>query len=269
MEAVFHPSIQTPYLSAMKPLLFFVAIATVWTASSPISTAQTPDATPLFRQIEAKSNAITYESGRVTMSIIDARNRARVREIDSWSHTNGSDSKVLVRFQAPADVKGTALLTLKEGGKDAQKLYLPSVGRIQTIGAAQLSDRFMGSDFLFDDLRPVSYADFRFVTKESSPTRWLVRGTPTTSRTFAYADYVVDPVRLLLLEATYYNAQGKATRKLTVEQIKEVRPGIFRGDLLVMRDLVANRRTELKWSNRVVDKTIPASMFTERELTRF
>ncbi len=269
MEAVFQGFIQSPYLPLMKPHLFFFAITAVWMASSTLLTVQTPDATSLFRQIEAKSNAIAYESGRVTMSIFDARNRARIREIDSWSHTNGSDSKVLVRFQAPADVKGTALLTLSQNGSDSQKLYLPSVGRIQTIGAAQLSDRFMGSDFLFDDLRPVSYSEFTFVTKESSATRWLVRGTPSTSRTFAYADYVVDPVRLLLLEATYYNAQGKATRKLTVEDIKEVRPGIFRGNLLVMRDLVANRRTELKWTNRVVDKTIPASMFTERELTRF
>jgi hypothetical protein len=269
MEAVFQGSTQSPYLSLMKNLVSIVSSILIWTACASFSVAQTPDATSLFRQIEAKSNAIAYESGRVTMSIIDARNRARIREIDSWSHTNGSDSKVLVRFQAPADVKGTALLTLKERGKDVQKLYLPSVGRIQTIGAAQLSDRFMGSDFLFDDLRPVSYADFTFVTKESSASRWLVRGTPSSARTFAYADYVVDPVRLVLLEATYYNAQGKATRKLTVDQIKEVRPGIFRGDLLIMRDLVANRRTELRWSNRVVDKTIPASMFTERELTRF
>jgi hypothetical protein len=269
MEAVFQGSTQSPYLPPMKtPSVFFTCIA-IWMACAPLSFAQTPDATSLFRQIEAKSNAIAYESGRVTMSIFDARNRARIREIDSWSHTNGSDSKVFVRFQAPADVKGTALLTLKVGGNDSQKLYLPSVGRIQTIGAAQLSDRFMGSDFLFDDLRPVSYADFTFVTKESSASRWLVRGTPSSARTFAYADYVVDPVRLVLLEATYYNAQGRATRKLTVEQIKEVRPGIFRGDLLIMRDLVANRRTELRWSNRVVDKTIPASMFTERELTRF
>ncbi len=269
MEAVFHGSIQNPYLADMNPsqkiFLFFL----LWMAYTPVSKAQSSDAAALFRQIEAKSNAIANESGRVTMSIFDARNRARVREIDSWTQTNGSDSKVMVRFQAPADVKGTALLTLSQGGKDVQKLYLPSVGRIQTIGAAQLSDRFMGSDFLFDDLRPVSYADFTFETKEKSATRWLVRGTPTAARTFAYADYVVDPVRLLLLEAPYYNAQGKATRKLTVEQIKEVRPGIFRGDLLIMRDLVANRRTELRWSNRVVDKTIPASMFTERELTRF
>ena len=80
---------------------------------------------------------------------------------------------------------------------------------------------------------------------------------------------ILREMRLLLLEATYYNAQGKATRKLTVEDIKEARPGIFRGNLLIMRDLVANRRTELRWSNRVVDKPIPASMFTERELTRF
>lgn len=269
MEAVFQGFTQSPYFAVMKNRVSIVSSILVWMACAPLSSAQTPDATPLFRQIEAKSNAIAYESGRVTMSIFDARNRARVREIDSWSHTNGSDSKVLVRFQAPADVKGTALLTLKEGDGDSQKLYLPSVGRIQTIGAAQLSDRFMGSDFLFDDLRPVSYAEFTFVTKETSASRWLVRGTPTVARTFAFVDYVVDPVRLVLLEATYFNAQGKATRKLTVDEIKEVRPGIFRGNLLVMRDLIANRRTELRWSNRVVDKTIPASMFTERELTRF
>ncbi len=253
-------------MKSFRTPLFFLMVLLASTSSL---SAQDADATRLFKDIESKSNAITYESGRVVMTIFDARGRSRVREIDSWSYTKASESKVLVRFQSPADVKGTALLTLQEGGRDSQKLYLPSVGRIQTVGSAQLSDRFMGSDFLFDDLRPVSYADFKFETKEKSATRWLVRGTPSTSRTFSYADYVVDPVRLVLLEATYYNAQGKATRKLTVSEFKEVVSGVWRGNTLVMQDLIANRRTELKWSNRVVDKTIPASMFTERELTRF
>ncbi len=242
-------------------------LSSVFLATSLIG--QDADADRLFSEIERRSNAIKYESGQVKMSIFDARGRSRVRDIDSWSFNEGDVSKVLVRFQSPADVRGTALLTLQDGNQDSQKLYLPAIGRIQTIGAAQLSDRFMGSDFLFDDFRPVDFSDFKFQVLSKSPDKWTVRGTPASERTFSYAEYVVDPVRYVMLEAVYYNAAGKATRKLTVTDIQEVMSGIWRGNLLEMRDLLTNRRTELLWKNRVFDKTIPASTFTERELTRF
>lgn len=239
--------------------------------SAPVQPASPDIRSPeaLFAELERRATAIRFESGRIRMAIIDSRNRSRIRVIDSWTAQRGADSMILVRFHSPADVRGTALLTIKEGRQDVQKLYLPSIGRVQTVGAAQLSDRFMGSDFLFDDLRPVDYSGFRFETRERKPDRWIVRGTPTTARTFAYADYVVDPVKLVLVEATYYDSADKATRKLSVSDFKEVRPGLWRGDQLVMHDLLSNRRTELTWQNRDIESEIPESMFTERELTRF
>jgi len=223
----------------------------------------------LFAEIERRANAIQQETARVRMAIIDARGRSRLREIDSWTSIRGSDSRTLVRFHAPADVKGTALLTIREKRQDVQKLYLPSVGRIQTVGAAQLSDRFMGSDFLFDDLRPVDYQGFSFEVSDRKPDRWTVRGTPSATRTFAYAIYTVDPVRHVVLGATYHDATGKATRELTVSDLEELRPGLWRGRTLTMKDLAANRRTELTWLSRDITAPIPESMFTERELTRF
>jgi hypothetical protein len=245
----------------------------LWTVGLPIHQppATTPQPSPkdLFSEIERRANAIQQETARVRMAIYDARGRSRQREIDSWTSQRGSDSRTLVRFHAPADVKGTALLTIREKRQDVQKLYLPSVGRIQTVGAAQLSDRFMGSDFLFDDLRPVDYQGFSFEVTDRKPDRWIVQGTPSTPRTFAYAVFTVDPLRHVVLAATYHDATGKATRALTVSDLEELRPGLWRGKTLIMKDLIANRRTELTWLTRDITSPITESMFTERELTRF
>lgn len=251
----------------MMPILLLLLLGT--THDAPRATYHQPSPHDLFAEIERRATAIRHETARVRMAIIDARGRSRVREIDSWTSQRGGDSRILVRFQAPADVRGTALLTIQEGRQDVQKLYLPSVGRIQTVGAAQLSDRFMGSDFLFDDLRPVDYAGFTFEVTDRKPERWIVRGTPSTARTFAYAIYTVDPVRHVVLGATYHDASGKATRELTVSDLEELRPGLWRGKTLTMKDLAANRRTELTWLTRDIESAIPESMFTERELTRF
>lgn len=248
----------------MYPILFSIVL---WSLGVTHHQPTTPQS--LFAEIERRATAIRHETARVRMAIIDARGRSRIREIDSWTSQRGSDSRILVRFQAPADVKGTALLTIQKGRQDVQKLYLPSVGRIQTVGAAQLSDRFMGSDFLFDDLRPVDYDGFTFEVLDCKTDRWTVRGTPSTPRTFAYAVYVVDPVRHVVLGATYHDASGKATRELAVTDLEELRPGLWRGRTLTMKDLVANRRTELTWMSRDIGSAIPESMFTERELTRF
>jgi hypothetical protein len=260
-----------PYLVRMYPILLMLLL--LWSVGRPVlqppATTDVPTPEALFAEIERRAQAVRHETARVRMTILDARGRSRIREIDSWTSQRGADSRILVRFHAPADVRGTALLTIREKGQDVQKLYLPSVGRIQTVGAAQLSDRFMGSDFLFDDLRPVDYAGFTFQVTDRKPDRWIVKGTPSTVRTFAHAVFTVDPVRHVVLGATYHDGAGKPTRALTVSDLEEVRPGLWRGKTLTMKDLVADRRTELSWLARDVATAIPESMFTERELTRY
>lgn len=66
--------------------------------------------------------------------------------------TSAGDYSLLV-FDAPADVKGTAVLShAKVEGDDEQWLFLPSARRVKRIASANRTGSFSGSEFSFEDL---------------------------------------------------------------------------------------------------------------------
>jgi len=230
--------------------------------------AQSDIARQTFEEFDARRSAITYETATLQMRIVDPRGRVREREMQSWSHQDGDDSKSLVRFQAPADVRGTGFLTIREGGSEVQRLFLPALNRIQTIASGQRGDRFMGSDFTYEDMGDQDPDDFTFRTLEENASAGtiLIKADRKESTTYAYAHFLIDTKRYVLLEAEYFSDSGQVLRKLESENLVEVRDGIWRANKLTMRDLKANRFTELIWKSRTLDEPISQSMFTEREL---
>lgn len=248
------------YKLAFVAGLFFSSVATLY--------AQTDKARQTFEEFDSRRSAITYETATMQMRIVDPRGRVRERELQSWSHQKGDDSKSLVRFLAPADVRGTGFLTIREGGNEVQRLFLPALDRIQTIASGQRGDRFMGSDFTYEDMGDQDPDEFTFSTLEESTSTgtMLIKADRKEPNTYAYAHFLIDTRRYVLLKAEYFSTSGELLRRLESENLVEVRDGIWRANKLTMRDVKANRFTELIWKSRTLDEPIPQVIFTEREL---
>lgn len=61
--------------------------------------------------------------------------------------------KLLVRFLAPAEIKGVAALTFENSGSsDDNWLYLPSTKRVRRISGANNTSSFQGTEFTYEDL---------------------------------------------------------------------------------------------------------------------
>jgi len=92
----------------------------------------------------------------MSMKLINHRNAVRERSLISYSLDLGKDSKSIMFFQSPADVKGTGFLSwhYDEPGKDDDRwLYLPAMKKVRRIsGASAKKEKFMGSDFTYDDM---------------------------------------------------------------------------------------------------------------------
>lgn len=232
------------------------------------SFSQTDKARQTFEEFDARRSAITFETATLQMRIVDPRGRVRERELQSWSHQDGDNSKSLVRFLAPADVRGTGFLTIREGGNEVQRLYLPALGRVQTISSGQRGDRFMGSDFTYEDMGDQDPDDFTFSTlqEDSRAGTMLIKAVRKSATNYAYAHFLIDVKRYVMLNAEYFSAAGEVLRRLESGNLVEIRNGIWRANKLTMRDVKANRYTELVWKSRTLDEPIPQTIFTEREL---
>ena len=63
------------------------------------------------------------------------------------------DSKTLVAFTAPKEIRGVVLLSINQRGAAAsQYVYTPATQRVRSVVQQERSARFIGTDFTFDDI---------------------------------------------------------------------------------------------------------------------
>jgi hypothetical protein len=229
------------------------------------------DPREVYEELDRRERSVVYETATLEMRIIDQRGRERVRELQSWSYSRGDVSKSLIRFNSPADVRGTGFLSVSEGSGEVQRLFLPALNRIQTIQASQRGDRFMGSDFTYEDLGERNADDFEFHVLENDTEIgvMMIKATPAAPASYSYAHFEIDTRRYVLLKATYFDDKNAATRELIAENVSEISSDLWRADKLTMRDVKSGRRTELVWKSRSFDEKIDDVVFTERNLMRF
>ncbi|HEX5105782.1 MAG TPA: outer membrane lipoprotein-sorting protein [Pirellulaceae bacterium] len=66
---------------------------------------------------------------------------------------NGIDSKILVKFSTPNDIKGTSVLQIEHSeGDDDLWIYLPALKKSRRLVASNKKDSFVGSDFSYGDI---------------------------------------------------------------------------------------------------------------------
>jgi hypothetical protein len=223
----------------------------------------------VLEQIREQRDRLPYEQSQLTMVMQNANGRTRERSLRIWSYSTDARSRLMIQFETPADVRGTGLLSLSDNSGTSQKLFLPATRRVQTISSNNRGDKFLGSDFTFEDLGDVNHDDFTYTTISEQGNRMVVRATPKsgTSFSYAYAVHTVDTSRLLLLSSTFYDKADKPIRELTTGDFAEAKPGIWRSNTMTMKDAQKGSQTTLKWNDRSFDP-ISDTYFTERFLQR-
>tara|TARA_R110002124_G_scaffold45693_1_gene137905 strand:- start:13190 stop:13951 length:762 start_codon:yes stop_codon:yes gene_type:complete len=236
---------------------------------SSLSIAQNTDrATEIFEEVDARRSKITYEKTDMQMVIYNSKGSTRNRAINSFSFNEGKEEKSLLIFEEPANVRGTGFLTLSDGQNEVQKLYLPALGRIQTITASQKADRFMGSDFTYEDLGDQNPDDYDFELIEEKDNTAILRAVKKENSQYAYIKFYINTERYSLEKAAYFNEKDEMIKRLDTDNFTNVDADIWRANKMTMYDLKADRKTELIWSNRTINESIPEWRFTERGLKR-
>jgi hypothetical protein len=139
-------------------------------------------------QNRARSSSERYEG---TLRVVDAKKKnTEKRWIFERVGTFG-DSKAVLRFIAPPEVKGVALLILnhKDRASD-QWMWIPAVARERRIDIHDRSSRFFGTDFSFEDLeeRDVDQFDYKLIgdeTLDGAPC-WKLESHPRQRKSSQY-----------------------------------------------------------------------------------
>ena len=226
------------------------------------------DARSIFEELDRRRSSAEYETAAMTMIIHNTRGRTRTRELRTWSINRENITKQIVFFESPADVRDTGLLTITENGEESQRIYLPAVGRVQAIGASQRGDRFMGSDFTYEDLGQQDPDQFDFTEKDRNSERIILEALPKRKSRYERIHFHIDPDQYLLIKAEYINSSGEVFKRLELHDYQNAGEEMWRPGYMVMHDLENDRKTELRWENRTFNDPIPEDFFSDRQLRR-
>jgi outer membrane lipoprotein-sorting protein len=213
------------------------------------------------------------------MVIVDRTGQRRERRLSSWFKAGeNDDDKSLVRFDEPADVRGTALLTIEHGEKDDQWLYLPDLRKTKKIAGASKSLSFAGTDFANCDMRTEDLAghDYERTGSEDLGGRacWIIEAKPKTDEKREETGYArrriwVDKERATIPKVEYYDKNGKLLKISTAEDWEEVE-GLWRPNRVTMENVQEKTKTIIAYDrgSRKINKGIEDSFFSKRTLEK-
>jgi len=100
-------------------------------------------------------------------------------------------SKAVLRFIAPPEVKGVALLIVNHPDRASdQWMWTPAINRERRVALQDRSTRFFGTDFSFEDLeeRDVSQYDYKMLGDEAieGVQCWKLQSTPKKAKSSQY-----------------------------------------------------------------------------------
>jgi outer membrane lipoprotein-sorting protein len=163
--------------------------------------------------------------------------------------------KLLVVFDTPKPIKGTALLSFSHKvDPDDQWLYLPALKRVKKIASRNKSGPFLSSEFAYEDLtaQEVEKFTYRYLHSESldDVPCYVVERTPVDDHS-GYSRQVVwlDRAEVRVLQIEYYDRRDGLLKRLAVAEYAKHDGRFWKAGRMQMTNHQTRKSTELVWSN--------------------
>jgi len=210
------------------------------------------------------------------LTLVKKNGSSRQRKISSWAMDDGNDTKKIMFFTYPGDVKGTGFLTYdydQPGKEDAKWLYLPAMKKTRRIsGSSSKTDYFMGTDFTYDDMgsRHVDEDKHKLLCEEERDGHkcWVVESVPVDKHE-VYSRKVswIRQDCLTAVYVEYYDKLDKLHRVLTIGDVKKVQ-GFWTAHRMEMRNVQTEHSTVIVVSNPKYNIGVDKNLFTVAKLEK-
>jgi outer membrane lipoprotein-sorting protein len=221
------------------------------------------------RRTDAKSQH--YEG---LLQVVDAKGKISDKRWTFDRLGSHGDSKAVLRFTAPPEVKGVALLVVNHPDRASdQWMWTPAIERDRRIALQDRSTRFFGTDFSFEDLeeRDVNQYDYRLLGDADTidgARCWKVESTPKQSKSSQYTRSYVWIRKDNYAFARIENfVKDQLVRRLGYSDIQNVQ-GIWTARQMEMADLRRGSRTRLTLDKLQYNLPMSEDQFTLQAIRR-
>jgi len=208
-----------------------------------------------------------------TIEVIDARGKRTEKKWRFDRIGSFGDSKIVLRFTAPPEVKGVALLVVNHPDRSSdQWMWTPALARERRIALQDRSTRFFGTDFSFEDLeeRDAGQFDYRLEGEETieGVRCWRIEARPRERKVSQYSRSLlwVRQDRYVAVQVENFTREA-LVRRLKYAEIENVQ-GIWTARRLEMTDLRRNSRSILRTDKLEYNLPMKDEDFTLQALRR-
>lgn len=229
-----------------------------------------------YEQLYAKDEIVD-----IKMELINSKGKKRTRVIEQYQKRDTDDNLMnLIRFKAPADVSGTAFLSLeKDEQADLQWLFLPALNRSRRISASDESDNFMGSDFTYEDLDTEDLENFDYqlvgnviLNEKECYHINAIPNNETIAKNSGYSkrEIFVSTKNFMVEKINFFNKKGVLTKKFAAESTIFIETAQkWRNSAIIMENVKTGHKTRIVFDDFKINQGLEDNLFSKRSLENF
>jgi hypothetical protein len=225
----------------------------------------------------SKVSSMQFDS---VMTLINDKGQRRERASTSIVklQANGVDSKFLITFSTPADIKGTGFLQVEHiDGDDDLWIYLPALKKSRRLVANNKKDSFVGSDFSYGDISLPKIDQYHHTLVRSEAIDgtdcYVIESTPTNDTVRSNSGYSkkitwVRKDNFVESKVEYYDLANRLLKTQIVQKPQLVEPQKGRWFALYreMTNQQTGHRTTLAIGKVNAGVKAPDELFTVRSI---
>jgi outer membrane lipoprotein-sorting protein len=212
---------------------------------------------------------------RAMMETVDRKGTVRKKKFTFRRLGSLGNSKTLVRFNDPAEVRGVGLLSLNQaGGGDRQWMYTPAIQRVRRIAPQERSRNFLGTDFTNEDMAERVLDDFTYKLLGESELMdghkcYKIEGRPVSPDRSQYSYvylWVAQDVPYVIY-AQMYDDKGQRLREYHATQLEKI-SGIQVAKRVEITTPAQNTRTTMIIEEVKFNTGLKEDLFTQQALEK-
>lgn len=263
----------------LKGILFILLILPIWGMfySAPVYGEELTGRQVMEEQKDRQS--VDTEYGEEIMLLVDVKSETKEKRVIKRYAKKMADElhRYLVVFIAPADIKGTALLTHEHDKENDQWLYMPASGKMQRIAGASKKSYFMGTDFTYEDMEPEEIDNFTYeILKietvdhlEPAMDCYVIEATPGHKGKKGESVYSkrilwVDNKNFTTLKIEFYDRRNRLIKTQKTFEIQNISGTVFRPQKIIMDNHKKQHKTLCLVKKRELNASMDDQIFTER-----
>lgn len=240
-----------------------------------------PDAIGIVEKVNARDDGDSVKRD-MKMTLIDRRDKVRERETVGYRKYYGQEKRVVLFYESPTNIKGTAFLTYDYPDyekEDDQWLYLPALRKTRRISASDRGDYFLGTDFTYEDIKletKFGKEDYNWKTLGMDTVDghevYVLEGIPVDEETAEELGYgkvlsYIDPEIWISRMGEFWDERMNKLKTIRIKEIRKV-DGIWTSHRLEAVNHKTGHQTIFEFSNVDYEESVPDRLFTEQALRR-